>query len=251
MATHYYHSELYGLLAPSMIAALAMDGPVIAGWRHNTDPIQRIGEWAINAIIAGDANDRRSGGRRFANGEPRVRGEAVGHMAWSMMHAETVDDPIRDCLADLWDARVQHVRESVEDSQELKNFHWFIKSGKFESGWWLPRLLEAITLEPELAGEYYMIGKEVALAADVDRVVRWMLRGRSWPMETPTGRRMWELAQNALPIVIARAMDAGDELLRNDAILVMNELGEQGHVTLDGQVKSVQEGAITKDDVPD
>ena len=38
------------------------------------------------------------------------------------------------------------MREHPEDHQELSQFHWFVKSGKFPTEWWMSRLKEAAQL---------------------------------------------------------------------------------------------------------
>ncbi|MCT2279114.1 hypothetical protein M3G91_15975 [Micromonospora chalcea] len=252
MAVHHYHPKLYDLLAPAMNAAIDSGEAVVAGWRHNTAPLQRIGEWVVEAIICGHKSmDDPVASAFFAEVEPKVRGKALGHMAWMFMHAEEVDDDIRDGLADLWDARVEHVRAHPEDVLELNEFYWFVRSGKFDASWWLPRLKEAVDLNPQIASERYMIGKEIASAADFDprgalEVTRSLLGHRD-----EAGLHSWELTRNAVPVVIARAMSVGDWALKQEAIEFMNYLGEQGNVELEQQVNDALTGAITQDDVSD
>lgn len=252
MAVHRYHSTLYDLLAPSMIAAIRSKETVVAGWRTHSDPLQRIGEWVIDAIIYGHKTLNDPVAREFFSLTPaKVRGDAIGHVAWSFMHAETVDDPIRDRFAALWDARVSHVREHPEDAEELDGFHWFVKSHKFEVDWWLPRLKDALELDPNLSTERYMIGKEIASSADVDPrgaldVLKLLLEDRD-----RTGLTVHDLTRNAVPMVIARAIDSGDDELKDDAVAYMNELGEKGNLSLEADVNQVLEGVISQSDVDD
>jgi len=250
IATHYYHRGLYDLLKPSMVAAINLAGPLVTGWRGNTDSLQRIAEWAIDALIFGhETMDDPVVAALFGQVDPKVRGEAMGHVAWSFMHAETVEDSIRDRFADLWDARIAHVRSNPDDKAELSEFYWVVRSGKFDSSWWLSRFVEALELDPELAGQRYMVGKEVAAAADVDPrgaldVTKALLDGRD-----EAGLPAWELTRNAVPVVIARAIASGDEQLERDAVELMNRLGESGNQDLEKQVNAVLSGEVTQDDV--
>lgn len=251
MAVHYYSSALYDFLAPSMIAAIQSTEPLIAGWQNSqSDPLQRIGEWVVDAIIFGHKTlSDPVAAEFFATAEPKIRGGAVGHVAWSFANAESVEDTIRDRLADLWDKRMEHVREHPEDNRELVEFYWFVRSGKFNVSWWLPRLEEGLELAPELARESFMISKQIASSADVDprgalEVVRCLLTNRE-----DAHTSFWDLSENVVPMVIARAITSGYEQLEREAILFMNELGEQGNPGLEKEVRAVLNGEITQDDV--
>lgn len=250
IAGHHYHSTLYELLGPSMRAVLKSGEPIVAGWRTEAGPLQQVGEWVISAIIRGDTTiDDVLAQDFFSVVPPKTRGDAMGHIGWSFMHAERVDDSIRDRLADLWDARVAHVRAHPEDREELTGFYWFVKSGKFAVQWWLPRLREAAELDPQLRAERYMIGKEIAVSADVDPraaldVLKLLLEGREG-----TGMAVYDLTRNAVPMVIAKAITSGDVGLKRDAEAYMNELGEAGYLTLQSEVTRFLDGTLSGDDV--
>lgn len=250
MAIHRYHPKLYELLSPSMLGALRTTGPIVSGWRGQTDPKARIGEWVIDALIRGHRTlDDSVATAFFTTAPPPVRGEAIGHIAWAFMHAEAVDDEIRDRFARLWDQRVAHVRMNPEDREELNGFHWFVKSKKFPETWWLPRLKEAVELNPQLLDQRLMIGKEVAAASNADprnalEVLRVFLSG---PIEAATAA--WDLSRNAVPIVLARGMVSGDPALAQEATDLMHELGEKGDLELRRRVDAVLAGDITQADV--
>lgn len=252
LAIHHYNRTLYEMLSPSLIAAITSGEPLVAGWRGQDDPLQRIGEWVVGAIIWGHKTTSDPVAEKFfAVTNPKVRGKAIGHIAWSFMHAETVDDAIRDRLANLWDERVDHVRSHPEDKQELDGFHWFVKSGKFDASWWLPRLKEAVELDPELAGERFMIGKEIAASAEADPrgaldAVKVLLTERG-----DSGVSIWDLSENAVPIVLARAISSGDEDLKQTAIILMNELGEKGYRRLEEQVSDALGDVLAPDNEND
>lgn len=246
MAVHHYHSALYDLLAPSMVAAIQSAEPLVAGWEGESGPLQRIGEWVISAIVFGHKTAADPVAEAFfATVAPRVRGAAIGRIAWSFMHAESVDAEIRDRFADLWDARVDNVRSHPEDKQELNEFYWFVRSDKFDTSWWLPRLKEAVELDPELAGQGFMIGKQIASSADIDprgafEATKVLLANR-----VDAGMPIWDLTRNAVPMVIARAISSGDEQLQQDAMRFMNDLGENGNPGLEKEVQEVLNGQIT------
>lgn len=252
-AVYRYHHKLFDLLAPAMVAAFNSGEEVVAGWDHaHSGPTQRLGEWAIESVIRGDSTTEDAVPKAFFKTQPpAVRGEALGHIGWNFMHAAAVDDPIRDRLAALWDERVAYVRSNPGSEAELKGFFWFVRSRKFSADWWLPRLHEALELYPALGAERYMIGKEVATAADVDprcafEVLKQLLGGRS-----ESALASFDLTRNAVPMVLGRAIASGDSELRDEAVSYMNNLGELGHLTLEAEVNRVLDGSVNQLDVED
>ena len=251
MAIHHYHRSLFRLLTPSMLAALALTEPIADGWQHhNSTPRQRIGEWVVKALVYSHVGwDDPVVAGFFSSVDAAERGAALGHVAWEFMHAKTVDDSIRDRFADIWDTRIAHVESNSSDSAELREFYWVVRSGKFDAVWWLPRLKRSLELDPELATQRYMIGKDIASAADVDaRTALEVTKLLSGTPQAP-GLALRDLSRNAVPMVIARALSADDDQLNADATAFMNELGEAGHLELGKQVQAVLDGFVTQQDV--
>lgn len=239
IAMHYYHPDLYRLLSDSMIAALDSTEQIAFGWGNDVSPQQRIGQWVIEAIIRGEVGDDDPLRTEFyTRADPDTRGHAIGHTAWSFMHAEDVDNAIRDRLADLWDERVRHVKTHPEDKAELKDFYWFIRSEKFPASWWLPRLVEALELDGELDTNG-MIGEQLASAAGENpRVALDALRLLLAPDETLT-RDNYDLRTHSLAPVIAAALRTSDPQLHADARSLMNLMGERGEIDLERRVDAI------------
>tara|TARA_B100000378_G_scaffold253403_1_gene229273 strand:- start:88 stop:1644 length:1557 start_codon:yes stop_codon:yes gene_type:complete len=251
IAIHHYHPDLFRRLTPSMLAALALTEPVADGWQqHNSTPIQRIGEWVVKALIFGHSGwDDPLVAGFFSSVDAAERGAALGHVAWEFMHAKTVDDNIRDRFADLWDARISHVASNRSDAAELREFYWVVRSGKFDAQWWLPRLKRSLELDPELATQRYMIGKDIANAADLDARMAFEVTKLLSDRRQAPGLALRDLSRNAVPMVIARALSARDAELNADATAFMNELGEAGYLELGKQVQAIVDGRVTQDDV--
>jgi len=252
MATHYYHRELLNLLSDPIIAAIVVRDGLVSGWRSESNAQQRIGEWVIAAVIYGHRTmDDELVQSFFNNASAKARGDAMAHVAWSFFRADRVDDSIRDRFAELWDARIEHVRDHPNDSEELLGIYWCAKGGKFDASWWLSRLLGALQLEPGVATERYMIGKELAEASVDDprtalEVLKLLLDGRD-----EDGMVSHDLTRNAVPVVIAGAIASADEDLSRDAEKYMNDLGAKGNLRLEADVKAVLDGAVTVEDVDD
>jgi len=252
MATHRYNRAMYDLLTPSMLAAIDVGELLVAGWKSESDPLPRIGEWAINALVLGHVTiDDPVFQAFFALTSPAVRGDALGKIAWSFFHAKTVEEAVRDRFGELWDGRILHVREHPDDSQELGGIYWLAKSEAFSAEWWLPSLRDALELEPTIATERYMIGKELAQASSAHAtnalaVLKLLLNGCA-----EGGRGSFDLSRNAIPFVIANAIRSGDDELKCDAEAYMNELGAKGNLGLEAEVLAVIEGKVGMDDVDD
>ncbi|RFA21875.1 hypothetical protein B7R23_05560 [Subtercola boreus] len=252
MATHRYNQAIYELLTPAMLAAIDVGESLVAGWKGESDPLPRIGEWAIDALVLGHITKEDTVFQAFfAHTTPAVRGNALGKIAWSFFHATTVEDAIRDRFGGLWDDRISHVREHPEDSKELEGIYWLAKSESFSAEWWLPRLGDALELEPGIATERYMIGKELAQASATDpasalAVLKLLLGGRA-----EGGRVAFDLSRHAIPLVIANAIRSGDDELKRVAEAYMNELGAQGNLSLESEVLAVLEGKVGMEDVDD
>ena len=102
IAMHYYHPILYQFLSGSMIATLQEEHDVAVGWGNDVTPKERIGQWVVQAIIRGHIAENDELRREFYEiAPPDVRGDAIGHIAWSFLHTEVVDDAIRDRLGAL------------------------------------------------------------------------------------------------------------------------------------------------------
>jgi hypothetical protein len=244
MAVHNYHPKLYELLTPAMIAAAMSGAPIAAGWEHGrSEPLQRIGEWMINAIVLGHTSlgSDRLAAVFYGSAPAKIRGAAIGHLAWAFMHAERVEDDILDRLGELWDMRVEHVRSAPDDKDELNGFYWFVKSGKYAPEWWLPRLREALEIAPYLGREQYMIGEEVAASAAVDARVAFDVLKLLVGDREDVSISGFDLTRHAVPAVIARAIASDDIELRQAAQQYMNELGERGDIGLEAEVTQLIE----------
>lgn len=246
LATLHVHSVTLRLLRDPISAAIHLGEPIAMGWHGLRAPEQLIGEWTIITFIRGQIKIDDPLMDAFFSIEPAdVRGEAIGHVAWSFMHAEEVDEVIRQRLATLWDVRVIHVRHEPSDLAELKDFYWFIRSGKFERAWWVPRLLEAVQLDPALPTRG-MIGTELAAAAfeypaeTLEIVIRL-----AEPVGDDAEVSQYDLMENAVPSVIAAALGTDDDLVRARARSFMNQLAEHNYIDIEERVAAAQDHQST------
>jgi hypothetical protein len=223
-----------------MIAALNEGADIAIGWGQQTSPVERIGQWIVEGVVKGDIQPEDPVRSAFYSvAPPGARGDAIGHMAWRFMHADAVDDEIRDRLADLWDERVEHVRDHPEDRAELKDFYWFVRSETYPPSWWLPRLNQVLELDNEFNTQG-MIGEALAIAAQ--EFPRQSLAALTLLLksdDTPD-RDGYDLRMHALAPVIAASLDSQDDQLVADATAFMNRMGERGEIDLERRVRALR-----------
>ncbi|KPN22034.1 hypothetical protein AO716_03280 [Arthrobacter sp. Edens01] len=240
IAMYHYHPALYRLLSGSMIAAL-QEHDIAVGWGDPGNPKGRIGQWVVQAIIRGHISDDDELRQAFYQiAAPEVRGDAIGHIAWSFMHADVVDASIRDRLGSLWDERVRHVEFHPAHNAELKDFYWFVRCGKFSASWWLPRLTQAVQRYPELS-THGMIGGQLAKAASTMPADALAALTALLKPEDTESLNNWDLRREALAPVIASALESGDPQLGQEAMDLMNAMGARGEIDLDRRVAELRE----------
>lgn len=247
LATHHYNRSMYDLLAPSMIAALDVGDSLAAGWKTTSDPLQEIGEWVIEALLFGHIGTADPAFKSFfSKTSPTVRGDAMRGIARNIHHSTKIDDAILDRFTSLWDDRISHVRRVPEDRRELEGIYWLAKNSLFSPEWWLPRLREVLEFESNIATERLTIGKELAQASTKDpssalAVLKLLLSGRR-----EDGLSAYDLIRHAVPEVIAHAMLSSNQELTVQAEAYMNELGSQGNLALENQVRAVLDREINR-----
>lgn len=154
------------------------------------------------------------------------------------MRADKVAPELVPRLGKLWDLRVAHVKEHPEDKDELNDFFWFIRSGKYTPDWWLPRLVEAAELHGDLNTQG-MIGEILAAAAkDHPREALDALRLLLTGDPDDDGMR-YDLTEHAAPATIAAGLMSSDASVVKGAKDYMNKLGAGGYIDLENRVNSI------------
>lgn len=241
LAVHGYHPVLLELWRAAIEVALAeMNTDTrVTGWTGLRSFNQLLGDWILLAVVTGKIefeDDLLVGWNHIA--DPEIRGDVLGHLGWQMRQWSSVEDETRIRAGQLWDSRVVFVREHREAAAELDDFYWFVRSGKFEPSWWLPRLLEVTTLVPDFKTRG-MIGEQLATASNEDpstalSVLENLLSSAGPEVQTSH----YDLDENATPQVLATAFDSGDARLAARADLLMNRMAASGYLDLEERVRS-------------
>jgi hypothetical protein len=242
---HQYIPQIYDLLSPSMIAALNLSGPIAHGSGNFIDPLSRIGEWALIAVMEGNKTEDDLVFKTFYEKTvPEVRGSAMRDLVGSFKNNDSVPKSVLDYAAKLWDKRMDHVRQFPEDCAELDGFDSFVLCGKYPSSWWLPKFVEVVDLYPPIVeSTKYQCESEIVAAAEDNPAEALELIMKMLLNDDVKLRPMTEysLMRRLAPSVIASAMLNGDEGLRSKANKVMNDLGSRisSAIDLEDQVDDI------------
>lgn len=238
LATLHPHAELLELLREPLTLALAERLDLPAGWDGGRSPRQLIGDWIVRLVILGRINRSDSLVDAFFSGvAPDVRGDVLGHLAWTFVD-QKVDTDYLDRAAALVDERFEHVRRHRHDAAELHEFYWFVRCRAYSADWWLPRLREAAELSQlDLRG---LIGEQLAEVAgqhpklSFDTLETLLRSGAD-----ADGFSKYDLVTDALPTVLAAALATDDRELHARARRLMSEYGEKGFIELERQVDEI------------
>jgi hypothetical protein len=249
LAVQQIHPKLLEIVHPGMLGVLdgKADQPLVNGWKDNRTFDQLIGDWVVGAVIRGWlAFDDELVSSFYDKATPSVRGEVIGHVAWSMTQATDVAPKIVERTKRLWDSRAEHVSAHLEDAAEVAKFYWFALCKDFEIEWWLPRLIDAATVYNEFDPKGLIADKLVEAAevnADLALAALEKLLQRRNPDKPWDG---YSLKHKAAPGVIAAALDADDPGVQQRATALMNKLGDEGEIDLKEKVQSRRKDAETE-----
>lgn len=239
LATSGYYNAAFDLARESLSGAIKKMDQLNTGWKGRSEPAQLIGNWIVHAFIWGHvAYDDPIVQSFFESSTAENTGDVIGHIAWAFIQAKTVDADVAKKLGELWDLRVLHVKDHPEDSAELSDFYWFIRSNRYDPEWWLPRLIEAAQLHDDL-NTHGMIGEILASAAkdyphDALKAISLLLDGKP-----DVDMLKYDLNEHAAPEIIAICLASGDPELINDAKKFMNDLGSWGYIDLEDRVNRI------------
>ncbi|MEC5152457.1 hypothetical protein [Cryobacterium sp. GrIS_2_6] len=241
LAVHSYHPALLNTLRVPILAALRQlsSGDQITGWKGMRSFDQLIGDWILLGFVTGSIeldDELMIEWLRCTGAE--LRGNVLGHLGWQMMHWTEVDKTVLQRAMEFWDSRVAHVKATPADAAELSDFYWFIRSGKIEAVWWLPRLLDVVALVRDFRPRG-MLGEPLAEAGSHDPDTALAILERLMNGAGPDDQvSRYDLYENAIPQVLAAALDAGLPALTKRANDLMNQLGAAGFIDVLDRVKS-------------
>jgi hypothetical protein len=163
----------------------------------------------------------------FSATTAEARGDALGQLGWQFLHEDREETVMARAQA-LVGWRAEEIRAGNASTVELNGFHWWIKSNRFSAAWWLP-LLELAVSNPAF-DSHSGLGAALAEAATQFPKQTVSLLSQLLPGEGPSWQR-YDMIENA-PVVLAVALESGDDVARDFARAVMDRLGREGYTDL-------------------
>lgn len=220
-------------MAAQMIDRSGLGQRITAGWRTGRRSLELLGDHLLSLRIRGAVSlDDFLLNKFFTEAPIADRSSALGHLGWLLMRADTVEDEVLERAKEVWDWRRDAAR-NAQTVDELSGFHWWVRSGKFEPHWWLPRLSEAARSAD--FDSHGLISDQLRSAAplaprEVLQILSGMLSSNTDPM------RRHSLIEVA-PSVLGSALDSEDPDLIEQAQHLLDDLGRQGYLDLREQVQ--------------
>ena len=174
----------------------------------------------------------------MAKSDVATRASVLGHLGWTLMNSEEVDDEILRNARSLWDWRANAVRLELTTPQELHGFYWWVRSAKFDPSWWLPRLQQVA--DDAAFQPMGMIGGPLEDAAHEHAGEALDILTRLLRRQEDRHFTRHDLIRHA-PGVIAAALASSQPDVRRDAQELMDSLARAGHVNMRDLVGQVQQ----------
>ncbi len=244
LSVHRVHAGLLEMLRKPVTITIEQmsDVDLVQGWRsHDRTVPELVGGWIVSSLVTdGLQSDDALVTAWFDTADAKLRGEVIGNLGWQIMKASYVLPTVLERVADLWDQRIEFVKQHPAEAAELTHFYWLGKGGKYGVSWWLPRL-EYVSSVVEDFSTHGMLDESLIEASELDpdttlKVLENTLR------RTPSPGSMHEygLTEHVVPQAIARAMDSGDSALVDRAADFMHRLGDRGYISLKDRVEALR-----------
>jgi hypothetical protein len=219
--------EEYGRAIDRIRMTPAKKGPL-------RDPDKRLAEHLVIQYWRGklDLDDPQGSLRRFY---ARAPGELRAHAIWyvGMCLGETkeaIEPEVTERLKRLLVSRINAARTLPKGSppgDELACFDSWFGSGKFDDPWAIARLSEVLSLTQSLPPDFKMIDRLEILAAQMPLVTVQCL---SRIIEIDSQGWCIELQHENIRKILKTAQQSGDEKARQEADLLINQLGARGYL---------------------
>ncbi|MDQ4214744.1 hypothetical protein [Microbacterium capsulatum] len=211
----------------------------VDGWRERLSTVQSAASHVVWCVALGvlSLDDPLVTALFSGSADADALAEVIGHHGWQLMHIVANDDssdpPIEfvERSQALIEWRLAAARQGIGTFDELRQFHWWVKSGAFEISWWLPILAEitreGVTLDKTFIGD----ALEGAAAEDASTTIevyeRLLGDGEYW--------QRYDLMQHAAPIVVAALKSSNQDAVTR-ARSLMDSFAREGHLDVVDQI---------------
>ncbi|MGH3273212.1 MAG: hypothetical protein ACRDNZ_02675, partial [Streptosporangiaceae bacterium] len=136
----------------------------------------------------------------------------------SLNGSSTLEAAVEGRLRELWESRVQAVRNGA-DAGELAGFGEWFGGGKFEDEWALQQLLTALSLASRIESEHLALPRLAALAPT--HTPTCMIILEAWVRTTPASWTLQQYEQDIRAILQA-GIDSGDAAIAETVTAVIS-----------------------------
>jgi len=156
--------------------------------------------------------------RYYHNGPASVRNHLMRFLARSISGASTLDLPVAGRLRELWESRVQAVRNGA-DATELAAFGEWFGAGKLGDDWELQQLITALSLAGRIESEHEAIPRLAALAPAHTSTCMTILE--AWVRTSP---QPWTLQQyeESIRAILKAGIASGDAATAETATAIVS-----------------------------
>jgi hypothetical protein len=156
--------------------------------------------------------------RYYQNGPASVRIQLIRFLGRSLSTSNALEASIEGRLRELWESRVQAVRNGA-DADELTPFGEWFGSGKLGEDWELQQLITALSLAGRIESEHLALPRLAALAPTHTATCMTILE--AWVRTNPAP---WTLQQHEENIraILKVGMDSGDAATAETATAVVS-----------------------------
>jgi hypothetical protein len=136
----------------------------------------------------------------------------------SLSSANALDAPVADRLRDLWESRVQAVRNGA-DAAELTAFGEWFGAGKLGDAWELQQLITALSLAGRIESEHEALPRLAALAPAHTSTCMTILE--AWVRTSP---HPWTLQQHeeSIRAILKAGIPSGDAATAETATAIVS-----------------------------
>ena len=156
--------------------------------------------------------------RYYQNSPVPVRIHLTRFLGRSISGASTLDEPIAGRLRELWESRVQAVRNGA-DPGELTPFAEWFGAGKLGTAWELQQLITSLSLAGRIESEHAALPRLAALAPEHASTCLAVLE--AWIRGNP---HSWTLQQHEdnIRAILSEGIASGDEAASETVITIVS-----------------------------
>ncbi len=228
------YDNVLAVLEAEYRRAIERLGTARSEWRRLGNPDESLAVHLMAFYWSGKIGLHDADGlltRFLEKASDRLRAHAMQFIGRALGNTEgEVSDEVKARLRGLWESRLDAARRAAPDAsyaEELGAFGAWFRSGKFDDGWSLSQLIEALRLGASLQHSGPIVERIAALAGRMPRGAVEALR-----LIVQADKRGWEIYywRKHAKVILGAAIQSNDPTIREEAVALVHYLGTRGHL---------------------